>query len=134
MGRVVEIMVRGDDQERKAATLLLIPTAEAPASTRPQRLFLHPHLTVPSLALRPKAEPQPLGLAFKVLMTRFQSVCQLDVLLLALLQPHQICRLSRPRLAMQVVSHTYVANLQQKPWMGQLTVKGRASVRRSSPR
>lgn len=46
MGQVVEIMVRGNDQERKAATLLPIPTAEAPASTRPQRLFLHPHLTV----------------------------------------------------------------------------------------
>ena len=116
----MEIMVRGDDQQRKAATSASYSHGRGPslpASMQPQRLFLHPHLTVPSLALCPKAESQLLGLAFKALMTRFQSVCQLDVLLLALLQPHQICPLSRPRLATQVVSHTYVANLQQKPWM-----------------
>lgn len=122
----MEIMVRGDDQQRKAATSASYSHGWGPsllprllASTRPQRLFLHP----PDRALLgplPQGGVQPLGLAFKALMTRFQSVCQLDVLLLALLQPHQICPLSRPRLAMQVVSHTYVANLQQKPWMPRL--------------
>ena len=126
--RVGEIMVRGVDQQRRTATLpsysrsggpsLLL---SLPASTQPQRAFLYPELTVPSLALqRPRVESQTLGLAFKALMTWFQSVYQLDIPQLTPLQPHQIRPSPGPRSATRVVSHGYVANLQQKPWMPRL--------------